>query len=68
MYEAKRANSDDLISTYFVLTGNFKILFLMKAYYITSDAHIRKTGLIADVIAEIFKFKNHSNGNFVKYI
>ena len=40
----------------------------MKAYYITSDTHIRKMRLIADNIAEIFKFKNRSVGNFAEYI
>ena len=40
----------------------------MKAYYITSDTHIRKIGLIVDDTAEILKFKNCSVGNFVKYI
>ena len=40
----------------------------MKAYYITTDTHIRKMCLIADVITDIFKFKNRSVGNFVKCI
>ena len=40
----------------------------MKAYCITSDTRIRKMRLIADATAEIFKFKNRSVGNFVKYM
>ena len=40
----------------------------MIAYYITSDTNKRKLRLIAVVNAEIFKFKNRSVGNFVKYI
>ena len=40
----------------------------MKSYNITSDTYIGKVHLIADVTAEIFKFKNCSVVNFIKYI
>ena len=33
-----------------------------KAYFVTSDTHIRKLRFIADVTAEIFKIKNCSVG------
>ena len=71
MYEAKRANSDDLVLTYsseLVTWHEFKISFLTKAYFITSDTHILKIRLIADVIVEIFKIKYCSVGNLFKYM
>ena len=46
----------------------FEMSFLIKTQYITSNTHVRKMRLIADVIAEIFKFKNCSVGNCVKCI
>ena len=64
MHEAKRTNSDDLFSTYFVRTGH---VALTKAYFITSGTHIRKIRLIADVTAEIFKIKNCSVGTLFKF-
>ena len=71
MHEPKRANSDDLVSTYFVRTGHvtrIKNLFSKKAYFKTSDTYIRKIRLIADVSAEIFKIKKCSVANLFKYI
>ena len=66
--KSKRANSDDLVSTYFVRTGHVARIwnyFLTNAYFITSDTRIRKTRLIADVTTEIFKIKNCSVGNLL---
>ena len=70
MHEAKKANSDDLVLTYFVRTGHvtrIEISFRTNGYYITSDTHIRNIRLIAGVTAEIFKIKNCSVGNLFKY-
>ena len=71
MHEAKTANSDDLVSTYFVRTGlvtRLKNSFLMKAYFITSDTYIRKIRMIADVTTKVIKIKNCCVGNLFKYI
>ena len=40
----------------------------MKAYFMASDTRIRKMRLMVDVTVEIFKIKNCSVGNLVKYI
>ena len=49
-----------LISSELIAEHEFKIYFLTKAYFITSDTPIRKIRLIAVGTAEIFKIKNCS--------
>ena len=70
MHEAKRAISDDLVSTYFVRTGhvtrNFNCFSNESLLHNLRHSHT-KIPLIADVTAEIFKIKNCSVGNLFKY-
>ena len=73
MHEVKRANSDDLVSTYFVRTGHVTRIknFFSNESLLHNLRHSQtkeKKGLIADVTAEIFKIKNCSIGNLFKYI
>ena len=70
MHEAKRANSDDLVSTYFVRTDHvtrIENLFSKESFLKTSDTHVRKIRLTAYVSAEILKIKNCSVGKLFKY-
>ena len=50
------------------LVNEFKISFLTKAFFVTSDTHLRNLRFIADVTAEIFEIKNGSVGNLLVYI
>ena len=68
MHEAKRANSDDLIFTYFVTTAHVtrNQNFLASNYLLHNLRHSHtKDALNSDVSAEQFKFKNSSVENFV---
>ena len=67
--EAKKANSDDIVSTYFVRTGHVaRIKNLFFNEILLNKLRHSKLRLIVDVIAEILKLKTCSVGNLFKYI
>ena len=57
-----------LISSELVTWHEIIISFLTKAYFLTSNTHVRKMRFIADITVEIFKIKNWGVGNLFKYI